>query len=153
MTSSMIEVKGLSEIVERMKQYPQKVNESLRVTLQAALLVLWESVPPYPQADETSTYRRTGTLGRSLGSGMEGGKSGGQPDIYQVYSLGSAWEAKFGSNLDYAPYVIGDGDDQAWMHYRWWRVSVIKERAEAKVQKLFDVLGDKMAKFLEGKGV
>jgi hypothetical protein len=150
--TSLIEVKGLDEIIERMRQYPKRLNDGLRVTLQAALLVLWEKVPPYPQADETSTYRRTGTLGRTLGSGMEGGKSGGQPSIYEVHQLGAAWEANFGTNLSYASRVIGDGDDQAWMHYRWWQISVIKERAEEKIQSLFDKLGEKMVAFLERQG-
>src|SRR5689334_23309717 len=105
--TSPIEVRGLDELIKRMKAYPDQLTKSVRVTMQAVLLAVWEAVPPYPPPPEGSTYDRTGTLGRTLGSGFEGGQSG-QPDVFTIKELGSAWEAHFGTNLDYAPYVIGD---------------------------------------------
>src|SRR3972149_3265026 len=108
MPSPVIEVRGLKELIARMKAYPQKLNAALGITMDAAMLTLWENVPPYPPEPEASTYDRTGTLGR----GEAGGKSGGQPDIYEVREMGGGFEGHFGTNLEYAPYVIGD-DTQA----------------------------------------
>lgn len=146
--TSPIEIHGLDEIIKRMKAYPDQLTKSVRVTMQAVLLSLWESVPPYPPPPEESTYDRTGTLGRTLGSGMEGGQ-GGQPDVFTIRELGSAWEAHFGTNLDYAPYVIGD-EVQAEVHQgRWWTIRAVAEKASEKIDKLFDTLAQKLADFLE----
>lgn len=149
--SDPIEVRGLDELIQRMQAYPEQLHKGMQVTMDAALLTVWENVPPYPPPPDESTYDRTGTLGRTLGSGEGGGKSGGQPDVYEVRQMGSAYEGHFGTNLEYAPYVIGDGDLQAWMHYRWWQMKTVAEKATAKITSLFNTLGEKMAKFLEGK--
>ena len=148
MTDSPIEIRGLDEIIKRMKAYPQKLTDSVRVTMTAALLALWENVPPYAPEPEDSTYVRTGTLGRTLGSGMEGGQAG-QPDVFYVREMGSEWEAHFGTNLEYAPYVIGD-DTQAAVHQgRWWTIRTVAEKASAKIDSLFETLVNKLAAFLE----
>jgi hypothetical protein len=152
MPSPIIEIRGLDELMQRMRQFPQKLNASIKTTMQAALLTLWENVPPYPPPPDDSTYVRTGTLGRTLGSAEGGGKGSGQPDVYEVRELGAAWEGRFGTNLEYAPYVIGD-DTQAKHMGHWWKISVIKERAEEKINRLFEILGEKLAEFLEGKGL
>jgi hypothetical protein len=151
MTSS-IEIRGLKELIERMQKYPRELQESVGVTMDAAMLALHENVPPYPERDN-SGYDRTGTLGRTLGSSVSGGKSG-KPDVYEVREMGSTWEGHFGTNLEYAPHVIGPPDaepNQAWMHYRWWTTDTVKEKAEPKIQSLFKVLAEKLAKWLEGK--
>lgn len=152
MPSPVIEIRGLEEITRRMRDYPQKLSAAIKTTLGAALLALWENVPPYPPPPENSTYVRTGTLGRTLGSSEGGGKSG-QPDIYEVKPLGGGeWEAHFGTNLEYAPYVIGD-DTQARHMQHWWKISVIKERAAEKINRLFGVMADKLAAWLDGKNL
>jgi hypothetical protein len=145
-----IEVRGLDEIMQRMRAFPRKLESAVRTTMDAALLTLWEKVPPYPDKPSPDSYDRTGTLGRTLGSGMSGGIMGSKPDIYDVKKLGQSFEARFGTTKDYAPYVIGD-DDQAWMHRgRWWTMKVIADRARDKVLRLFDLMGEKLAAFLEG---
>src|SRR5689334_22027280 len=105
---------GLTELIARMQAYPEKLAQAMRTTMDASLLVLWESVPPYPPQPDNSAYERTGTLGRTLGSGSGGGAGSTEPEIYEVKAVGSAggYEGHFGTNLDYAPYVIGD-DTQA----------------------------------------
>ena len=149
--SESIEIKGLDELIARMKAYPGKLKSYMDVTMQAAMLTLWENVPPYPEQSSDTDYIRAGTLGRTLGSSEGGGKAMGQPDIYEVHSLGSGYEGRFGTNLEYAPYVIGD-TTQAWMHYRWWRMKDIAERARAKIEGQFRTMAEKLAAFLDGKG-
>lgn len=146
----IITIRGLDEVIQRMEQYPDELHKGMEAAMDATMLVLWENVPPYPPPPDNSSYRRTGTLGRTLGSSMSGGKSGGEPDIYEVRPIGSGFEGRFGTRLEYAPYVIGD-DTQAWMHYQWWTISTVAIRATAKITKLWQLLGEKMARFLDGK--
>lgn len=151
--SQLVEIKGLKELLSSMTKYPAELAKTVGVTMVASLNTLWENVPPYPPPPQDSTYRRTGTLGRSLGSSQGGGASGGEPSIYRVRQLGEGnYEGVFGTNLDYAPYVIGD-TTQAEVHQgRWWTMQTITQRAAEKINHLWQKAGDLLAKFLEGKG-
>lgn len=151
--TTTITAKGLEEIISRMQAYPAQLSASAKVAMDATLLVLWENVPPYPsQKGANPTYERTGTLGRSLGSSEGGGKAGGEPDIFEVKALGSAggYEGRFGTNLEYAEYVIGDETQAAHMGY-WWQMKDISARAQAKIDRIWGMLGEKMKSFLESK--
>lgn len=150
MARSLIEVIGLNELLERMKKYPLEMVKGIALTMSASLITLWENVPPYPPPPPNSKYDRTGTLGRSLGSN-EGGGVGEEPSVFTIRKLGSGFEGRFGTNLDYAPYVIGD-DTQAEIHSgRWWNLRFVANKASEKINRLWQTLGDKMAAFLEGK--
>jgi hypothetical protein len=112
------------------------ISKALKGTIEASLLVIKESVLPYPPPPITSTYIRTGTLGRSLGSkGVTGG--------------GKRYSAEFGTELNYAPYVIGMA--QAWMHKgRWWRLEVeVFNRALPKIYELVETMANNLAKWLD----
>lgn len=151
--SQEFQVKGLSELLQRMTAFPVELTKSVAITMAASLNTFWENVPPYPQQDPQSKYRRTGTLGRSLGSDVGGGASGGKPGIYNIRKLGEAnFQGEFGTNLEYAEYVIGEGT-QAGMHSsNWWTIKTVAERAADKVERLWEALGEKLAQFLESKG-
>lgn len=147
-----VTTEGLQETLEKMAAYPDELNAAVNLTMEASLLTLWENVPAYPSPKGSNpTYERTGTLGRTLGSSEEGGK-GGEPDIYVIQALGGpgAYEGRFGTNLEYAPYVIGDEDQAAHMGY-WWQMKDIGERAADKIERLWLSLGEKMKQFLESK--
>lgn len=143
----MIEIKGLDEITRRMAQFPREMDAVNETTMQASLTVIHESIPAYPTVDNPT---RTGTLGRTLGSGMQGGNMG-TPDIYEVKKLGGGVEGRFGTKLEYADYVIGES--QTWFHYRWFLLKNIAKEAEGRIIKLWDTAAEKMAKFLDGKGL
>lgn len=174
-----LETKGLKELIQRLQDYPDKLHQGMQKGMEDTLLVMAESIPPYPPqidpiqgpqaapvrfttkgginvefiAKVPGQYRRTGTLGRTLGSSVEGGASGGKADIYEIRGLGSAIEGHFGTNLKYAPYVIGD-HDQAKIHQgRWWTLSKVKDDALPKIQRIWQYLADAMAKFAEGHGL
>lgn len=149
--SESIEIHGLDELIARMRAFPTQLKESMEATMQAALLVLWENVPPYPPPPGTSTYVRTGTLGRTLGSGEGGGKASGTPDVYEVRELGGGYVGRFGTNLEYGPYVIGDTEQARHMQH-WWKIGSIAGKSEEEIRSLFNVLAEKLAQFLEGKG-
>ena len=144
-----VQVKGLVEILKRMAAFPAQLDAVMAKTLEAVLLTVHENVLPYPPEPPNSTYTRTGTLGRSLGAG------GTMPDIYEVRPMGAGSMARFGTRLEYAPYVIGDRDsEQAWMHKdRWWTLPDIAKRAEDKIKRLWNIAAEQMERFISGGGV
>lgn len=150
MADNVIEYKGLDELIQLMRFFPKKLKEISRVGMQASLLVLWENVPSYPPPPTDSTYRRTGTLGRTLGSSAAGGKGGGQPDVYTVKTLGNNdVEGRFGTNLSYAEYVIGDNQSRRMAH--WWRLTSIIPKAQPKIIKVWEGIAEAMKAFLNSK--
>jgi len=153
MTTPLIEIKGDKEILSRMARFPRELEASEKVTMDASLTTLWENVPPYPAPPANSSYTRTGTHGRKLGSGYEGGKAGGKPSIFESKKIGGGFEGRFGTNNEYSQYVIGD-DTQAQVHQgRWYKIGDIAKKSEAKIIKLWEIMADKLAKFLDGKGL
>lgn len=150
MADNLVEIKGLDELQKRMSQFPRELEKVQDTTMDASLLTLWENVPPYPERPQDSSYDRTGTLGRSLGVSMSGEKIG-KPRIYAKKKLGSGMEGQFGTNLEYAPYVIGD--QQSRYHFMWWTMKSVKEKAQDKIVKLWNTAAEKLAKFLDGKGL
>jgi hypothetical protein len=151
--SQIAEVKGLDELIARMSAYPVEYVKTMATGMSASLNVYWENVPPYPQPPPESKYRRTGLLGKSLGSDISGGANG-NPSVFKIQQLGGgAFEGTFGTNLDYAPYVIGD-TAQAEIHKgRWYVIGEVATKANEKVMKVWQMVADKLAAFLEMKGV
>lgn len=145
-----IKVVGLDELMRRMAAMPEKVDEGMQEAMSQTLLVMSESIPGYPEPPQNSSYRRTGTLGRTLGSSFEGGKSG-TPAIYAVEKIGYSWEGRFGTNLNYAPWVVGDNTQAKAHKGRWWVLSSVAEKAMPKIERVWQNMADAMAKFLEGK--
>jgi hypothetical protein len=148
-----IEVRNLNETLSRYQAYPQKMRAALSALMEAILLKIWELVPSYPPPPEGSSYRRTGTLGRSLGVSESGAKVG-TPDIYETREMGSGlYQARFGSNLEYAPYVIGDPATEQALHMRhWWTLpKTVAWLAEKAVTGLAQAAIDVMADWLNGR--
>lgn len=146
MTLPLIEIKGDKELLARMQKFPRELEVVQKETMTASLLTLWENVPPYPEVDNPV---RDGTLGKTLGVSMQGSKLG-KPSVYEVKKLGGGFEGRFGTNLEYAEYVIGE--KQAWFHYRWWLMENIKKAAEEKIIRLWNTAMEKLARFIDGKG-
>ena len=150
-----IEIIGLTELRDRMARYPEQMDKAMELGFQRALLQVWESVFPYPPQPEGSRYIRkvSGGLGGSLGIGESGGQQG-SPDIYEVKQTHGYTEARFGSRLGYAQYVIGDRATQQAGHMRhWWTLPQdVFEAASPKIEATFQTIVDKLGKWLEGKG-
>ena len=140
------------DLQRRLGNFNRKKKEVLRITNEASLLVLHENVPSYPDRP-ASTYDRTGTLGRKLGSSESGGKAG-SPDIFEQKPLGqSGWRGSFGTNLDYAVHVISE-EQQARIHRGiWWTMKTIADKAQNKIIRLHDRATAKMANYVNGVGI
>lgn len=146
-----IEIKGLNELLKQMTAYPVQLVKVVAVTMSASLNSLWEKVPAYPPQEPDAKYRRTGTLGKSLGSSMSGGATS-EPTVYRIRQLGEGnFEGAFGTNLDYAEFVIGE--NQAGMHKsNWWNIQTIANRAADKIERLWQKAGELLAEFLDKQG-
>lgn len=132
-----------TDLLRRMEQFPNKLNHELGRAMKASLLHIQGSVPAYP--DRPNPVRE-GILGKSLTVGDLG-------NIFEIKKRGIGIEGKFGTKLEYAPYVI-DPERQAWMHKPyWWTMNTVKEKAEKGIQQLFEKAMQRMAAFLEGKGL
>ena len=90
--------------------------------------VLRADLRKYPPPPPDSTYRRTGTLGKSWTKKVSGGPAG--------------WLAGVGSRLGYAPYVQ-DEARQAKVHQGRWQTvqSVAKDRRDEVVRFVVRAIG------------
>lgn len=132
------------DLLQRMARYPERLDAELERTTKQALMHTRGSVPPYPPARPESRYVRTGTLGRSVGLG-------GQADIFEVRSLFGGYEARLGTNVEYAPPVIGDGTQTAFFKGRgWWTMRTVLERAKPGIERLYEAMCKRMVEFLGG---
>lgn len=139
------------DLIQRFNNYPRQLDAAMQKTAEAAILHIQGSVPAYPPPPSTSTYARTGQLGRSLGAGMSGGIAG-QPSIRLIKKLGQgSYEATFGTNLDYAPQVIGTDSQKKPFKSYWWTMRVVGQKAMAGVLKLYQTATDELAKWLDGR--
>lgn len=138
------------DLLKRLERYPQETQQVMEKTGQASLLILHENVPSYPNPFPDQKYRRTGQLGRSLGSSMGGGAVG-RADVSKVTAVGSTgFEVRFGTNLHYAPDVIG-ANQKPMFKGRWWQFATIAQRATPKIVKAYEITTRKLVDFLDGK--
>ena len=109
-----------------------KLSRALGPAMKHAVLYAQSEIPAYPPASLDSSYRRTGTLGRSVTS-MQGQAPGA---LSRVESLGSHTVGYLGTNVTYAPWVIDD-NRQAYMHRgRWWTLQKVVQKAKPGIIKI-----------------
>ena len=144
-------VEGLDELRAKMEAFPGVFARGLLTTMQAVLYKVWELIPGYPKPPPNSTYKRTGTLGRTLGV-SEGGHKLGKPAIFEVRQRGSQMTSgHIGTNLEYAPQVIGDHQDPVHTG-RWYTLKGVAVSAEKAVVQLFEAFAAKCAAWLSDEG-
>lgn len=155
-----VQVHGLDEIRSRMQAYPVVYARQVSKFIVTGMLVFHENVPAYPPKPQTSSYVRKGNLGRSLGivsrDGQGSGAGGyGQASIFRIKRLGGLnFEGHFGTNTKYAPRVIGDRTQQTHpFNQYWWRLEQVIGPSWKKINQAANKLTDKLAKFLDGKGM
>ena len=126
-----ISIRGNQPVEEKLKR-GQTFATILKPAMKDAVLYVHSQVPPYPPAPATSTYSRTGTLGRSVTS-LAGMAPGALSD---VNPLSGGVIGVVGTNVKYAGYVI-DRNRQAHMHKgRWWVLQDVVEKAKPGIKKI-----------------
>ena len=151
-----IEVHGLEELQMRMQQFPLEYTKTMAKTTVTAMLVLQEQLGKpqfrYPPKPTGSSYDRTGTLGRSIGI-TESGARIGTPSIWKVRRVGGYnFQGHFGTNLNYAPRVIGSrGQQSEFFAQYWWRLEQIIGPSYRKIVQVYEAAAAWMARVLEGR--
>lgn len=108
---------------------PAEFQNAVLPGMKRGFYMVHQHLPPYPAPPANSSYVRTGKLGQSI--------------TEDVYADGAGVTGVIGSNIPYAPYVIGGDDEQAWMHQgRWWQLPEI-------VEKDLDLVADEIARGIE----
>jgi hypothetical protein len=111
-TMSKVEILGISKLNRKLDSIQKGVNSGLVRVAKKATLYVHSRLPGYPVPSPTSSYRRTGLLGRSITTGIK--------------PLGNAVAGVIGTKTVYAPWVIsrrrvGGRGPQARTHKsRWW---------------------------------
>jgi hypothetical protein len=101
--------------------------------MEKAILAGQGGIPPYPPKPPTSTYRRTGTLGRSLTTWHSRDANA----LARVEEHMNSVVGYIGTRVVYAPYVI-DRYRQAWMHRgRWYKLQDVIMGLRARIVKAF----------------
>ena len=142
------------EVVVNDKAFRAKMD---RVTSQApaemqrlmtkSVLYAQSQIPSYPSPPPGSSYRRTGTLGRTVTAfpgvsparsiGGSGGENPGAMPLTRVEPFSGGVRGVIGGRLDYMPYVIDEGN-QAYMHKgRWWTLQKIVRDSRDGIIKIF----------------
>lgn len=94
---------------------PAEFQRAIVPGMTRGMYLVHQNIPPYPAPPANSSYVRTGKLGQSITT--------------EVTTDGVDVAGVIGSNIPYAPYVIGSDDEQAWMHEgRWWQLDNIVEK-------------------------
>lgn len=125
-------VKGHDKIDAKLQRVGGHVAEQLAPEMRQAITYVHSQVPGYPAPPATSTYRRTGTLGRSVTSFSATGA------LSRVESVGSGVVGYVGTNIDYAGYVI-DEERQAYMHRgRWWTLQNVVRGAAGGIVRILE---------------
>ena len=118
--SVVIEIVGIDAVIRKLGKV--EGLKQLEPAMRDAVALVQGAVAHYPAPPPTSTYRRTGTLGRSWATKVQR----------------SPLQGQVGTNLDYAPWVQ-DRDRQAWMHKgRWQTIQDVAEKLADQVQTIFD---------------
>lgn len=125
--ASSAEFKGLDQLQAKMSKLLHLKDELKKTTDKAVKFVEGE-IPPYPSA--TSSYQRTGTLGRTMYS--------------EVREFGSEVVGVIGNNTVYAPWVIsseriGSRGPQAGFHEsKWYTLQGVVQKAKNGIIQIYE---------------
>lgn len=124
-----ITIHGLDKLLAKFSKL-ENLRPELRKTTDKATKFVWGEIPPYPPTPASSTYRRTGSLGRAMYS--------------EVKEIGNDVAGVIGNNMTYAPWIVsatelGDGrGPQAKIHEpRWYTLQGVVQRAKNGVIQIY----------------
>lgn len=116
-----IEWRGVEELMRKMQRRAEKLEDVSKEGMEEAVLFVHSKMPRYPAKLEGSRYRRTGRLGASVTT--LSGKAEGA--LSRVEVLSGRTVGVIGTNIVYAPYVIGEGTQSRVHSGRWWTLAEV----------------------------
>jgi hypothetical protein len=128
-----IKIEGLEQMVGKLDKFAADFPKFIADAMLQTVLFTQGKLPSYPPPPPASTYRRTGTLGRSITT-----LAGSDPyALSTVKPLGGEVQGIIGTKLSYAPYVI-DEERQAEAHKgRWWTLQGVVRGLQDTIVKFF----------------
>jgi hypothetical protein len=131
-----IDIQGLDKLERKLAHLPDKLNKNTRDAMEASLIILSQNVPEAPPKPPHSKYVRTDYMINSLLAQKE------IPNyaVYNIKGTGANIVGTFGTQVEYARYVI-DENRQAYMHKgRWWTMKTIVENTKEKIINLWNLM-------------
>ena len=136
--SFSIDIPALPSLLTALERYEELAKPIVEQAASAALLSLVPALADYPAAQASSTYRRSGTLGRTW--------TAARPEWAPI---ASGFEASLGNATPYGPWVQ-DSDLQAKMHRGRWKSDVqVVEQHEGEIARYFDAALDDIVRALD----
>lgn len=124
------EIRGLEDVQQKYATAHRNLRGEMETATRKAVTYVHGQVPGYPPPPATSTYRRTGTLGRSVTSFSSEGA------LSRVEPMGSVVQGVIGTAIGYAPWVI-DANRQAGPHRgRWYTLQSVVRGAWDGVKEI-----------------
>jgi len=128
-----VTIEGLDKLIKRLDRAPNLVKNLAADAIARSVYLIHGEVGKYPPRPAGSTYRRTGTLGRSFSTMV---------DLQR-------FRGRVGTRLEYAGYVIGPR--QAEIHRgRWKTVEDVAKKLLPDIQKIFAKAVKDLVKELAG---
>ena len=133
-----ITVHGLDEIKKRIADGDRVTDDELRQGVNRAVLYVHGQIPDYPPQPPTSTYVRSGNLGRE--------------NTTDVRPIGGGYSGFIGNNIKYAPWVISDeklsdgrGPQAAVHRGRWYTLQGVVLKNQ---EQIYNILNDAVQNIL-----
>jgi hypothetical protein len=133
MASIEVEVKGLSEIIKALEGGAEGIRKAAQRGMAKSVAFGQAFLAEYPPAPPGSSYRRTGTLGRSWTT--------------RVLDRGSEVHGLIGNNVPYS-FEVQDADRQAPVHRGRWQTvqdltrepqaGTIQRMIQAEIESIID---------------
>lgn len=127
-----VEILGVEKVEKYFKELGRDFKPALRKLSKDVSLYVHSQIPSYPTARPTSTYRRTGTLGRTI-----------YADTKETNNK-RYFQSIIGSNREYAPWTISEDKNrhgngpQAWFHKRrWYTLQEVARKSSRAVYRIY----------------
>lgn len=142
-----VRIIGLDELIGRFDSSDPVVRREMKRGMMRAVLGEMERMPKYPPKSDSSSYRRTGLLGRSLTSLI-----GRAPDAGStVEGEGDTIRGIVGTAVEYAPLVIGPVQTRT-NRGNWWQLDSVVQSHTRQINAEFIEADERIVEYLAGKG-
>jgi len=127
-------IRGLERVQGKFGNLQKKFPKMLEDATMNAVLYVHKNIPKYPAQPSGSSYRRTGTLGRTITS-LQGS---GPEALSRVDNAFGQVRGIVGTKLSYAPFVI-DKDRQSVGHKRngWWNLQDVVKGLRSGIKSTY----------------
>lgn len=140
MTKISVKLQGDKELIAKLHKVMKETPKHSEEAMLQSLLYLQSQTPPYPPQRPGNTYRRTGTLGRSVTS-----LAANNPNaLTKVKTFTGGVEGLWGTRVKYAPEVIGRDTQRENTRGYWWTLEGVAEKAIGGVSLIWEKMLGKL---------